>query len=367
MVSVLEGTRGEEATNARVVGVTSCQEPATGGVSVGVGVCSASGAENWTDSVASLGTSEVPLAGLTETTVSALGAEPAPPDRGRARRVGAGAIAAMPTPSAAEGDEGDRQTQDRVVRRACARSWRGRVSTPSRTGPRTPNVVCLCSNYQSDPPTRQLPSHSGGFLTPGDGPPPPRRSFVRGDRSPGCRRASRRPRTGRRRRRRLRLPKVETFAEVTSSRHSTKARVIRWSWPTTSSARTSTTVAAIDALLSTVTWVETSWGAARPPGVPVGASPLGELGLDLEPSVHHGREVVGEACRGGPPTERGFDGEHLDGHPVLAGDDRGADVETVEREHAGHLRQQTRPVGSHHGDDRVLDGERGHLGLGRCP
>ncbi len=48
---------------------------------------------------------------------------------------------------------------------------------------------------------------------------------------------------------------------MTSSWQSTKARVIRWSWPSTSSARTSTTVAVSEALLSTATSVATNWAA----------------------------------------------------------------------------------------------------------
>jgi hypothetical protein len=53
-----------------VVGVTTCHEPATGGVSVGAGERGLSGTENCTEMVASLGSPVVPSAGFIETMLS---------------------------------------------------------------------------------------------------------------------------------------------------------------------------------------------------------------------------------------------------------------------------------------------------------
>ena len=61
------GTIGAEATKAMMVGVTFCHVPATGGVSVGTGEWAATGTENCTVKVASLGTLDAPSTGLTAT------------------------------------------------------------------------------------------------------------------------------------------------------------------------------------------------------------------------------------------------------------------------------------------------------------
>jgi hypothetical protein len=70
MVSVVEGTKGAEGTKANVSGVTSRHTPATAGASVGVGEVGLRGSENWTDSVASVGTAAAPAAGVTVATVN---------------------------------------------------------------------------------------------------------------------------------------------------------------------------------------------------------------------------------------------------------------------------------------------------------
>ena len=69
-VSALEGTSGAVATKVKVSGVSNCQEPATAGLREGVGESAFRGAENCTEMVASLGTSVVPAAGVTDVTLS---------------------------------------------------------------------------------------------------------------------------------------------------------------------------------------------------------------------------------------------------------------------------------------------------------
>ena len=127
-----------------------------------------------------------------------------------------------------------------------------------------------------------------------------------------------------------------------------------------SSARTSTTVADAEALLSTVTWVETSWATRHPAGVAVGVGPGVEPGVDVERAVHDRGQVVRELGRLRPPAPVGLHGEGLDGHAVLAGHHRRAHVQPVEGQHPGHLGQEARAVGRHHGDLGRLDGQGGH-------
>ena len=67
---MVEGTSGAAATKVKVSGVTSCQTPATAGLSEGVGDWLLRGRENCTETVASLGTWVVPAAGVTEPTVN---------------------------------------------------------------------------------------------------------------------------------------------------------------------------------------------------------------------------------------------------------------------------------------------------------
>ncbi len=70
MVSDDDGTRGAGDTKAMVVGVTCCQVPATGGVRVGTGEWAERGTENWTETVALLGTPDAPSTGFTATMLS---------------------------------------------------------------------------------------------------------------------------------------------------------------------------------------------------------------------------------------------------------------------------------------------------------
>ena len=67
-VSVVEGTKGDEATKAKVSAVISCHVPATAGVRDGVAEWGSRGSEKCTDTVASVGTSVAPAAGVVVTT-----------------------------------------------------------------------------------------------------------------------------------------------------------------------------------------------------------------------------------------------------------------------------------------------------------
>lgn len=204
IVSVAEGTRGAVATNERVVGVRSSQVPATGGVSVGVGVCRARGVENSTDTVASLGTAVVPPAGVTDVTVRGLTGVAAPPDR--VTEVAGPepcAIAATPTPRATRATTAMARRQI-----ACPPGLRSEVAWACF------DCISIRSSHPNDVVAfSQATSRTAGSIadpahvrpaTPPGGRRPPRRSSVRGARSPERRRAFRRPRAGRRTRRRLR-------------------------------------------------------------------------------------------------------------------------------------------------------------------
>src|SRR5258708_2802268 len=69
-VSVEVGTKGAVATNTKVVGVSSCQDPATAGVRVGWGDDGLRGVENCNEIEASLGIPVALSVGLVATRVS---------------------------------------------------------------------------------------------------------------------------------------------------------------------------------------------------------------------------------------------------------------------------------------------------------
>ena len=152
---------------------------------------------------------------------------------------------------------------------------------------------------------------------------------------------------------------VDTRAATTSRSRAKRAAVIRCRSPTSSSARTSTTVEPAEALIVDADVDLHRARRHRPPAPGVGARLLGQPLLERQGPPQDGLELIGHELEVGPAAPGGLDHERLHGEAVLAGDVGGADVEAPQREHAGDRREQSGTVARHHGHVGRVGGDDG--------